>query len=77
MRLTNIEEIKMELRQTSLPKTWYTIDQTAEHLSVSIRTIWRLLALGKLKYSLIGSGSIRQKKIIHIDSINKMLKVQV
>ena len=75
LQLTNIEEIRMELRQTTLPKTWFTINQTAEHLSVSARTIWRLLEKGKLKYHLLGSGLVRQKKIIHIDSFNRMLKV--
>ena len=64
----------MELGQTTLPKTWFTINQTADYLQCSCRTIWRLVEKGKLKYSLLGTGEVRQKKIIHIDSINRMLK---
>jgi len=73
LQLTNIEEIRMELRQTTLPKTWFTINQTAEYLQCSCRTIWRLLEKGQLKYHRFGTGAVRQMKIIHIDSINRML----
>lgn len=66
-------ELQMKTQKEVGFKHYFTVKQCAEYLCCSERTIWRCLERGILKYQSFGTGEIRPKKLIHIDSINRML----
>ena len=61
------EEVREEIVKNLKPKEWMDVHETAEYLSISVRSLYRLVKNNKIPYKYIpGTKRIRFKKR-HLD----------
>ena len=69
LQIRNEDPTPPKPMQTALPRLAYTVEETARMLSVSEKTVYRLIERGLLK----SSGALRHKRIAHTE-IERFLK---
>ena len=58
-----------------LPKEWYTIDEAAEYMGVSKRTIYKWTKEGRLRTYRLGAECIRRFRREDLDKVPELLAI--
>jgi excisionase family DNA binding protein len=58
----------------TMPKEWYTLDEAAEYLGVSKRTVYKWSKEGRLRTYILGQERTRRFRKEDLDSVPRLLE---
>ena len=60
--------------QYTVPKEWYTTQEAAQYLRVSIRTIYKWCQEGRLHAYILGEKRTRRYRKVDLDKVPRLLE---